>query len=111
MIFQAAHEDWPESIIRSVTHAEGKPFFVNEPDLAPAAGNKVARPLYAAVVRVLVRTATTRRLHEIARELAGSLRVFINPEGNALIPLHNDDYPFEDHINDVLCRQCPGAAA
>jgi hypothetical protein len=103
--FQTAHQDWPESILRSVTHADGKPFFVNAPDLVPAASNKVARPLYAAVVRILVRTATTDRLHEIARELAGSLCVFINPQGNALIPLNNDDYPFEDHINDVLCRQ------
>ena len=105
VIFQAAHEDWPESIMRSVTHADGKPFFVNEPDLVPAADSKIARPLYAAVVRILVRTRTTNRLHEIARELAGSLRVFINPQGNALIPLKNDDYPLEDHINDVLCRQ------
>jgi hypothetical protein len=49
--------------------------------------------------------ATTSRLHEITRELASSLRVFANPQGNALIPLHNEDYPFEEHINDVLCRQ------
>jgi len=105
VIFQATQNEWPDSIVRSVTHADGKPFFVNEPDLAPAAANKVARPLYAAVVRILVRTATTGRLHEIARELAGSLRAFASPQGNALIPLNNDDYPFDDHINDVLCRQ------
>ena len=41
VIFQAAREDWPENIIRSVTHADGKPFFVNEPDLASAAAKKV----------------------------------------------------------------------
>jgi hypothetical protein len=25
--------------------------------------------------------------------------------GNELIPLTNDDYPFKEHIEDVLCRQ------
>src|SRR6185369_10734218 len=30
---------------------------------------------------------------------------FSNPQGNHLIPLTNDDYPFDDHIEDVLRRQ------
>ena len=105
VLMQGTHPEWPESILRSVTHADGKPFFVNEPELTHAAENKIARPLYAAVVRILVRTATTSRLHEITRELAGALRAFANPQGNALIPLHNDDYPFVKHIEDVLRRQ------
>jgi hypothetical protein len=105
VLMQGTHPEWPESIRRSVTHEDGKPFFVNEPELTHAAENKIAHPLYAVVVRVLVRTATTSRLHEITRELAGALRAFANPQGNALIPLHNDDYPFVKHITDVLRRQ------
>ena len=45
------------------------------------------------------------RMLSIARDLAGSLRVFARPEGNELIPLENDDYDFEDHIEDALRRQ------
>jgi hypothetical protein len=105
VLWQPVQHSWAESIVRSVTHSDGKPFFVNSPELAGAAENKVDRPLYAAVVRIMARTASTSRLHEIARELASSLRVFANPQGNALIPLQNEDYPFEEHINDVLCRQ------
>jgi hypothetical protein len=105
VLFQPVRHPWADSITNSVTHADGKPFFVNAPELAGAAENKIARPLYAAVVRIMARTASRDRLFEIARELAGSLRVFGNPQGNALIPLHNDDYPFEDHIEDVLRRQ------
>ena len=37
--------------------------------------------------------------------MAASLRVFADPQGNELIPLRNDDYPFEEHVEDVLCRQ------
>lgn len=105
VLFQPVRHPWPESIVRSVTHADGKPFFVNSPELAGAAENKVTRPLYATVVRILIRASEFDRLLQLARDLSGSLRVFAHPSGNELIPLHNDDYPFEKHIEDVLRRQ------
>jgi hypothetical protein len=105
VLFQPAHAPWPESILRSVTHADGKAFFVDSPELVGAAENKIDRPLFAAIVRILIRTADEDRLLQLARDLAGSLRVFANPNGNELIPLKNDNYPFEDHIEDVLRRQ------
>ena len=105
VLFQPAHQAWPESIVRSVTHADGKPFFVNSPELAGAAEHKISKPLYAAVVRIVIKTGTKERTLQIARDLAGSLRVFAHPNGNELIPLKNDGYPFENHIEDVLQRQ------
>lgn len=90
VLWQPVQNPWAESIANSVTHGDGKPFFINAPELAGAAENKIACPIYAAVVRILVRAATTSRLQAIARGLAGSLRVFANPQGNALIPLHNE---------------------
>jgi hypothetical protein len=105
VLWQPAENPWPESIVRSVTNADGKPFFVNSPELAGAAENKVARPLFAAVVRILVCATNEKRMLQLARDLAGSLRVFTHQSGNELIPLQNTDYPFEDHIEDVLQRQ------
>ena len=105
VLFQPVQNPWVDSIVRSVTHADGKPFFVDSPELADAAENKVARPLYAAVVRILVCAGERERMLQLARDLAGSLRVFTHPNGNELIPLQNIDYPFEDHIEDVLRRQ------
>lgn len=105
VLFQPAREPWAESITRSVTHADGKPFFVNMPELAGAAESKVAKSLYAAVVRIAVRTESQGRTLQLARDLASSLRVFAHPHGNELIPLSNADYPFEDHVEDVLRRQ------
>ncbi len=105
VLFQTAHESWPESIVRSVTHADGKPFFVDSPELAGAAENKVAHPLFAAVVRILICASERERMLQLARDLAGSLRVFTHPNGNKLIPLENDDYPFDEHVEDVLQRQ------
>ncbi len=105
VLFQPTHEDWPENIVRSVTHADGKPFFVNNPELAGAAEAKVSRPLYAAVIRLLVCAGDFDRVLQLLRDLTGSLRVFAHPNGNELIPLHNEDYPFAEHIEDVLQRQ------
>jgi hypothetical protein len=105
VLFQPVQNPWAKSIVNSVSHADGKPYFVNSPELAGAAENKVARPLYAAVVRILLRAEEFDRIVQLARDLAGSLRVFAHPNGNELIPLQNDDYPFEEHIEDVLRRQ------
>ncbi len=62
-------------------------------------------PLYAAVVRIAARSETFERALQIAKDMAGSLQVFAQPQGNELIPLTNDDYPFYDHVEDVLRRQ------
>ena len=105
VLYQPVHNRWAESIVNSVTHDDGKPFFVNQPELTSAAEDKIASPLFAAVVRILVRAGEFERPLQLARDLAGSLRVFAHPNGNELIPLQNDDYPFEDHIEDVLRRQ------
>jgi Type IV secretion-system coupling protein DNA-binding domain len=105
VLFQPAHEPWPKSIVRSVTYADGKPFFIDAPDLASAAENKIARPLFAAVVRILICAGERKRMLQLLKDLSGSLRVFTHPNGNELIPLENGGYPFAEHIEDVLRRQ------
>ena len=105
VLFQNAKEDWRESIVRSVTHADGKPFFVNAPELAKAAETKVSCPLFAVVVRIAVKAGSFERATEIASDLASSLSVFADPNGNELIPLRNDDYPHAGHVEDVIYRQ------
>jgi hypothetical protein len=105
VLFQPAHQPWAKSITRSVTRADGSPFFVNRPELAAAAENKISRPLYAAVARILVKSERPERTLRIACDLSGSLRVFAHPNGNELIPLTNEDYPLDEHIEDVLRRQ------
>jgi hypothetical protein len=105
VLFQPVSNPWAESITNSVTGEDGRPLFVNVPELANAAEAKVARPIYAAVVRVAVQTQSWERTLQLAQDLAGSLRVFAHPQGNALIPLSNDDYPDSDHVEDVLKRQ------
>ena len=98
-------ESWRESIMKAVTGEDGKPLFVNMPELTKAAKEKVSKPLYAVVVRMATKAATFERATSIASGIAASLRVFSQPEGNELIPLKNDDYSFAEHVEDVLRRQ------
>jgi hypothetical protein len=105
VLFQSVRERWAESILDSVMDRGGKPFFVNQPELLGAAENKTARPLFAVVVRIMVCASDFDRVVSLARDLAGSLRVFSDPNGNELVPLRNDDYELTAHIEDVLRRQ------
>ena len=105
VLWQPVQNPWAESIMRSVTHEDDKPFFIDSPELADAAEQKTGKPLFAAAVRILARTATEKRLFDIARDLAASLRVFSDPQGNALIPLQLKDYALGNHVEDVLRRQ------
>ena len=88
-----------------MTHGDRSPFFVNAPELAEAAKNKISRSLYAAVVRIAIQAQDPARTVQVACDLAASLRVFAHPHGNELIPLENVEYPFEQHVEDALRRQ------
>lgn len=105
VIFQPVAHPWAESLVAAVTDERGRPFFVNAPELVPAAKAKASRPLYGAVLRVLARAPSPNRIWEILQGFAGPLSIFAHPQGNELIPLKNDEYPLEDHAFDVLTRQ------
>lgn len=104
VIFQPVRSPWAESALRAVICPDGKPFFMNDSDFASQTKIKLAKPLYAAVVRIAARGNSDGRSGQIAKALAGSLSVFSNPTGNELIPLENE-YDIKDHMDDFIQRQ------
>ena len=90
--------------MRAVTDGNGDAFFANAPELVSLARQKVAQPLFAAVVRIAGRAATDRRAWEIARNIGASLSQFSDPPGNEFIPLVNDGYPENRHAADFVER-------
>lgn len=105
VLFQAAQAPWAESVMRAVTDRKGDSFFIDAPEMVPLAKQKIARPLYAAVIRVAAKSASERRAWHIIQNIAGTLTQFSNPPSNELIPLTNDDYSRTNHENDLLLRQ------
>ena len=105
VIFQPVQAPWSAGILDAVTDNQESALFVNIPELLAAAKDKIRSPLYAAVVRVAAQSASPDRLWDIARNLSSTLSIFAEPQGNELIPLRNDEYPLDQHVEDVLRRQ------
>lgn len=104
-LFQAVHNPWAESILRSLIDREGRPFFLDAPEMIPLAKEKVSNPLFAVVIRSFSQSPKTYRAWEIARTIGSGLLQAANPPSNELIPLDNAGYENLDHTVDVLLRQ------
>ena len=104
VLFSRTYAPWAQSVINSVTDWDGKPFFVDAPELAKLAAYKVSQPLFAVNLRIGVRADSERRMWEIARLIGGSLTQFSTPTSNSFIPLENEGYDDEIHELDFLMR-------
>lgn len=105
VLFQPVRNPWAESVLRAVTDGQGKPFFVDAPEMVGLATEKIRRPLFAVVLRIAGRSPEPGRSWEIVRALGGALRTLASPTSNELIPLTNEGYPDTLHVQDVLLRQ------
>jgi hypothetical protein len=105
VLFQCVQNPWPGSVWRSVTDANGKAIFVNRLQIIPGTKEKLQTPLFGVVVRAAAKAESFERAAAIVRDMASPLRTFTRQEGNRLIPLSNDEYPFEEHAEDLSRRQ------
>jgi hypothetical protein len=105
ILIKPAQGDWGGSIRRSVIDWEGEPFFLDAPEMTKRAAEKIACPLFAAVVRMCGISIDREEAFEIVRRLGAGLEQFSLPDGNSFIPLSNDGYDFDEHLEDILLRQ------
>lgn len=105
VLFQPVAHDWGGSAMRAVLDPEGKPFFLDAPEIMPLTKIKASRPFFATVVRVAVQSTSHQRDVEIARSIFGALGSWADPLGNEIIPLSNVDYEDSAHAEDVLLRR------
>ncbi len=105
VLFQAVYHPWSESIIRSVTDWDGNSFFTDSPEMVHLAKEKVRKPLFGVVIRVIGQSHSSQRAWDIAKSLGSGLKQLDNPQSNELIPLTNDCYNDLSHQKDVLLRQ------
>lgn len=104
VLFCPVRFPWAESLMQAVTDWEGGCFFADAPEMLPLTKQKVAKPLFGAVLRVAARAKSHERVWDIAKSLGGALSQFQLPGSNALIPLESDGYPQEIHEMDLLER-------
>lgn len=104
VLFQAARFPWADSVVRAVNNYDGSSFFADFPDLQTLSRHKLAKPLFACVVRIAAQSASLERCWQIIRAFGGALAQFDNPASNELIALSNEEYTDIDHEIDVLAR-------
>lgn len=89
VLFKRTAAPWPESISRAVTTPRGEPFFADAPEVTKLAQEKLATPLFAAVLRTGAHASTADRAWKLLRPLAGALDLFTG--ANELVPLATED--------------------
>ncbi len=103
VLFAAVMFPWAESIYRSVTDWEGRPFFVDAPEMVALAKQKISSPLFATTIRAAARSPLKERAWQIVRDIGSGLNQFTNPMSNELIPLSDDrhsPYDFEFDLTE-----------
>lgn len=104
VLFKPAQFPWAESVLRAVTDWDGSEFFMDAPELVPLARKKITHPFYAAVIRVAAQSPAEGRAWEIIKNLGSALVAVTNPASNEFIPLTNDGYDLDVHVEDLLNR-------
>lgn len=102
LLFQGTSHPWPESIMRAATDGNGGSFFMNLPELADLAEDKVAVPLFAVCVKVLGGAGNLHRATAISDAISQALVRLSESETNSLIQLINPGFAF---VEDFTSRQ------
>lgn len=105
VLFKTAEAPWASSILRAVRNNDGSSFFFDAPEMVALAESKVERPLFSVVLRLIGQSKSNQRAWDIVRNLHAGLAVFSDPISNELIPLENDGYDDQAHLEDVMLRQ------
>jgi hypothetical protein len=105
VLFEPVRNPWAQNILRAVATPDGENVFGGAVDMLGQAKAKIARPLYAAVIRVACRCKRRERAWELARRIGRLFDGLADPLGNELIPLDDDEYDEEQHATDVPLRR------
>lgn len=104
ILFARAANPWGNAIRHALTAPDGGAVFEDAPEFQPLAKEKTGAPLYAAVLRVVAQAETKARAWSHARATGAFILQFSRAGANELIPLENDGYSDEDHLDAVMNR-------
>ncbi|SHN26214.1 type IV secretion system DNA-binding domain-containing protein [Mucilaginibacter sp. OK098] len=110
VMFAAAANPWPESIMTAVCDCSGKQsFFLDDPDMPRLAMEKVSRPLYGATVRAVTSADGLDGARTLLQHLATALVHASASVHNRLMPLAerpgDPEYSAGERLGDILLRQ------
>ncbi len=104
VLFRPVRNAWAREMLRGVLGPTGDGLFDDAPHFVPLCKQKIARPLFAVIVRIAASGEDSTRAWDIARRVASGLQTLALPLGNEFIPLDNDGYSLRTHERDLLAR-------
>ncbi|MBL7722920.1 MAG: type IV secretion system DNA-binding domain-containing protein [Chitinophagaceae bacterium] len=105
ILFNGVVNHWQSSIIKSVSDAKGGAFFEDAPEMLPLAKEKVSAPLYCATVRILTQAKELEESLSLLRKVAFALVTNTRSQGNALLPLNDEEYTAVKRATDIAFRE------
>lgn len=103
IVFKGVQNSWANSILNSVSVGSNS-FFPDSPEMLTCAKRKVSSPLFAVVFRVAVQSNTSWDAEKLANELILNIKTASKSEFNSLIPLSNQGYSYESHLENLKLR-------
>jgi hypothetical protein len=103
VLFEETRFPWAASGLEAVTSPDGRPFFLDAPQITSLAEEKFESPLYAAVIRVMANGPDGDNVEEILRGIASALNQYGDASRNGLVPLASND--LEELVQDILTRR------
>lgn len=103
IVFKGVQNSWANSILNSVSVGSNS-FFPDSPEMLTCAKRKTSSPLFAVVFRVAVQSNTSWDAEKLANELILNIKTASKSEFNSLIPLSNQGYSYESHLENLKLR-------
>jgi len=103
IIFKGVKNAWANGILNSVCIGKDS-FFPESPEMVTCAKEKVSSPLFAVVFRLAVQSYSTKDTEKLAVELIQNIMTSSKSLFNSLIPLDNEGYRYESHLDNIKIR-------
>ncbi len=103
IIFKGVKNPWVGSIVDSVGVGANS-FFPDSPEMTTCVKAKVSSPLFAVVFRLAVQSNNSKNAQNLANELILNIKASSRSEFNSLIPLSNEGYEYESHLENLILR-------
>lgn len=105
MLFMGTANSWPESIVNSVTLADGTSFFSDAPESPKLAFEKIASPLFGVCIRTFGQGSTVEKSQRVFESVTYPMLAASRSSSNSLISLPDEIYDASMRISDMLLRQ------
>ncbi|HYC44858.1 MAG TPA: type IV secretion system DNA-binding domain-containing protein [Burkholderiales bacterium] len=103
VLFTPVVNPWGRAITSALVR-QGEPTFEDAPEFVPLAKEKTSSPMFAVVLRVAAAAASKEEARNLIRGTGDYFAQFSRPGSNHLIPLMNDGYPDDEHLEAFLLR-------